>query len=301
MDVKVLTMPIKDKILGIRPKFYFAIGLPLFLCGVLGLYIFTLPLIWQDLFLFVVFYQIALVGISVANHRYFSHRSFKTSSTVEFVLFLTSAVAFQTPAIYWSAVHRKHHHHSDKDEDPHSPWVREGVHLTKCEGFWHAHVNWIFRLDSLSIIKKYTQDLYLQDRLVSWHRWHMLVGLIGLVLPGFLEVWMLGSFTSENFLRGLFWGGLFRVFVLHNAVFLINSWGCHRFVGYRRNETKDFSRNNIYLFPFILGEAWHNNHHANQYSANNSQVWWEFDPHFWLLKVAEKCGLVWELKDAKKN
>ncbi len=293
---------IKDKILGIKPKFYFAILIPFSLCAFLAIYILTLPLYWQDLLLFVIFYQVALFGISVANHRYFSHRSFKAGPIIDFILFFTSAIAFQTPAIYWAAVHRKHHHFSDKDEDPHSPWIREGVPLEKWEGFWHAHVHWIFRLDALALIKKYTQDLYLQDNLVRWHRFHMFIGIMGLIIPGFIESWLLGSLTIEHFLRGLFWGGLLRVFVLHNAVFLINSWGCHARSGYRRNETKDQSKNNIFLFPFILGEAWHNNHHAYQYSANNAQVWWEIDPHFWLLKLASRFNLIWDLKDAfKKN
>ncbi|MBY0414815.1 MAG: fatty acid desaturase, partial [Bdellovibrionales bacterium] len=249
---------------------------------------------------FFVFYQIALFGVSVANHRYFSHKSFKASPFFEFLLFTTSAIAFQTPAICWAAVHRKHHHHSDKGEDPHSPWFKEGRALNFWEGTWHAHVYWIFSLDTLSIIKKYTQDFYQQDRLIFWHRFHMAIGIVGIILPGFIESFILGELNIENFLRGMFWGGFFRIVLLHNAVFLINSWGCHRGIGYKRNSTGDQSTNNPFLFPFILGEAWHNNHHGSQTSANNAQVPWEIDPHFWILKACEKVGWVSDIKDAHK-
>ncbi len=296
-----LSLAKKDRILGIKPRFFFAILLPFSLCILLGVYVLRLPIVWQDIFLFVVFYQIALFGISVGNHRYFSHRSFKATVFFEFLLFLSSAIAFQTPAICWAAVHRKHHHHSDKDEDPHSPWVKEGRALAAWEGFWHAHVMWVFSLDTLAIIKKYTQDCYQNDRLVSWHRFHMPIGIFCIILPGFIECWMLGGMTTDNFLRGMFWGGLFRIMVLHNAVFLINSWGCHSNSGYRRNETNDRSTNNPLLFPFILGEAWHNNHHGSQNSANNSQVFWEIDPHYWMLKGFEKLGWVSDIKNAHQR
>lgn len=303
--VKILLMSLtveqKDKLLGIKPRFFFAIMLPFALCIALGIYIWRLPFVWQDFFIFFVFYQVALFGISVGNHRYFSHKSFKATPFFEFLLFFSSAVAFQTPAICWAAVHRKHHHHSDKGDDPHSPYFKEGMPLSFWEGFWHAHVMWIFGLDTLGIIKKYTQDLYHSERLVKWHRFHMLIGISFLIIPGFIEAAMLGEFSVDNILRGVFWGGLFRVMLLHNAVFLINSWGCHRGIGYRRNETSDQSTNNPLLFPFILGEAWHNNHHGSQTSANNAQKSIDIDPHFWMLKGFEKLGWVSDIKDAHKS
>lgn len=296
-----LTNAKKDKILGIKPKFFFAIALPFVLCFILGFFVLKLPFVWQDFFIFIIFYQIALFGISVANHRYFSHRSFKATPFFEFLLFISSAIAFQTPAICWAAVHRKHHHFSDKEEDPHSPHFKNGEALGFWRGFWHAHVYWIFSLDTLETIKKYTQDCYQNERLVSWHRYHMSIGIFGLILPGFIESWMLGSLNGENFLRGMFWGGFFRIMLLHNAVFLINSWGCHYGIGYRRNKTNDQSTNNPLLFPFILGEAWHNNHHGAQNSANNAQTKFEIDPHYWMLKGFEKIGWVSEIKNAHRS
>ena len=45
-----------------------------------------------------------------------------------------------------------------------------------------------------------------------------------------------------------------------------------------------------------MGEGWHNNHHAFQSSARQGFRWWEYDPTFYLLKLLERLGLVWNLK-----
>jgi stearoyl-CoA desaturase (delta-9 desaturase) len=48
--------------------------------------------------------------------------------------------------------------------------------------------------------------------------------------------------------------------------------------GHRNFDTKDNSTNNIWLWPFILGDAWHNNHHRYPNLYNSRHLWWEFDP-----------------------
>ena len=48
--------------------------------------------------------------------------------------------------------------------------------------------------------------------------------------------------------------------------------------GYRNFETKDCSTNNIYLWPFILGDAWHNNHHAEASKVLTKVRRYELDP-----------------------
>jgi stearoyl-CoA desaturase (delta-9 desaturase) len=48
--------------------------------------------------------------------------------------------------------------------------------------------------------------------------------------------------------------------------------------GHRNFETKDRSTNNIYLWPFILGDAWHNNHHAHAEKISSKVKPFELDP-----------------------
>jgi stearoyl-CoA desaturase (Delta-9 desaturase) len=66
--------------------------------------------------------------------------------------------------------------------------------------------------------------------------------------------------------------------------------------GSKRYVTGDESRNNPLLAFFTMGEGWHNNHHAYQYSVRQGFKWWEWDPTYYLLKGLEKIGVVWDLK-----
>ena len=129
-----------------------------------------------------------------------------------------------------------------------------------------------------------------------------LIVLASLAIPaalGGLLSWSLwGAFT------GMLWGGAVRVLVLHHSTYSINSL-CH-FFGRRRFNTKDESRNLLWLAPFTFGEAWHNNHHAFPTSAEHGMRRWELDPSAWVIWALEKTGLAWDVvriprdKQAKK-
>nr|WP_295903587.1 hypothetical protein [uncultured Bdellovibrio sp.] len=67
----------KDQILDIKPTFAKALLVPALLCVGFGVFVLQKPVVWQDLFVLVIFYQIALFGISVENHSYFSHKAIK--------------------------------------------------------------------------------------------------------------------------------------------------------------------------------------------------------------------------------
>ena len=51
-----------------------------------------------------------------------------------------------------------------------------------------------------------------------------------------------------------------------------------------------------WLWPLLLGENNHNNHHAFPHCARQGFEWWEIDPIYYLLKVLEVLGLVWNLR-----
>jgi fatty-acid desaturase len=69
----------------------------------------------------VCFLWTGIVGVNVSLHRYYSHKSFKTTSWKERVLLWSSVpTSLGSPAM-WCSVHRMHHSHSDSDKDPHNP------------------------------------------------------------------------------------------------------------------------------------------------------------------------------------
>ena len=60
--------------------------LPLICITVLPIYIYFNGIIWQEILMLVFGWFLAGMGITIGYHRYFSHRSFKTHSIVEWFL-----------------------------------------------------------------------------------------------------------------------------------------------------------------------------------------------------------------------
>ena len=71
-------------------------------------------------------YLLRMFAVTGFYHRYFSHRSFKTSRVMQFLIGMWGNSAVQRGPIWWASQHRQHHRHSDQEEDAHSPratWV----------------------------------------------------------------------------------------------------------------------------------------------------------------------------------
>jgi stearoyl-CoA desaturase (delta-9 desaturase) len=92
----------------------------------------------------------------------------------------------------------------------------------------------------------------------------------------------------------LVWGFFVSTIVLFHATVTINSLA-HRF-GTRRFDTRDDSRNNIWLALLTFGEGWHNNHHFFPGSARQGFRWWELDLTYYGLRLLATLGLVHGIK-----
>ena len=55
-----------------------------------------------------------------------THRAFQSPKPVEYAFAVLGSMAVQGPVISWVGDHRKHHAHTDKEGDPHSPHVGHG-------------------------------------------------------------------------------------------------------------------------------------------------------------------------------
>jgi stearoyl-CoA desaturase (delta-9 desaturase) len=84
------------------------------------------------------------------------------------------------------------------------------------------------------------------------------------------------------------------MFVLEHGIWSLNSV-CHLF-GTRSYKTRDESRNNGWLAPFIFGEAWHHNHHAFPNSASFGLSWYRIDPGYWLIRFLALLGLASDVR-----
>lgn len=235
----------------------------------------------------VAFYGLRMFAITAFYHRYFSHRSFRTSRPVQFAFALLGATAIQRGPLWWAAHHRIHHRHSDQEGDTHSP---------AREGFWWSHMGWFLSRENLRTRVENIGDFAKYPELRWLDRYDMVVPLLLIpVLYGMgwaLETWAPGLGTTA--FQFLVWGFSVSTVALYHCTFSINSLA-HRF-GSRSYETKDDSRNSLWLSLLTFGEGWHNNHHHYPGSARMGFRWWQIDVSYWGLRTLAALGLVWDLR-----
>ena len=232
-------------------------------------------------------YFIRMFAITGFYHRYFSHKTFKTSRAMQFILALIGASAVQRGALWWAAHHRGHHAHSDEEDDIHSPHQHS---------FMWSHMLWITspqnfetNLKAIPDLAKYPELRFLDDHDVLVP---VLLAFATLGLGWGLNRWFPGLGTSG--LQMLVWGFFISSVVLFHATCTINSLS-HLF-GNKRFKTKDKSRNNVFLAFLTLGEGWHNNHHFYPASTRQGFYWWEIDITYYMLWCMSRVGLIWDLQ-----
>jgi stearoyl-CoA desaturase (delta-9 desaturase) len=218
-------------------------------------------------------------GITGAFHRYFSHRSYKTSRFFQFCLAFLGGAAAQKGALWWAAQHRHHHKHSDTEED---------IHSAKLEGFYWSHVGWVLSPEYEEYDANTVKDLNRFPELVWLDKYLFVAPVTFAVFCFLLHGWM-----------GLVVGFFISTVILYHTTFSINSL-CHMF-GSRRYETGEQSKNSLWLALLTMGEGWHNNHHHFPLSCRQGFFWWEIDLTYYVLLALEKVGLVWDLQAPPKR
>ena len=232
-------------------------------------------------------YVVRMFAVTAFYHRYFAHRTFRTSRTLQFVFAVIGAASVQRGPLWWASHHRNHHMHADAPGDPHSPGL---------QGFFWSHMGWFLTPAGFKTDWKRIPDLIRYPELRWLDRFDiaapvaLAIGLYG--LGAFLHAHAPQLSTSG--LQLVVWGFCISTVVLFHATVTINSLA-HRF-GTRRFATRDASRNNFWLALITFGEGWHNNHHFYPGSVRQGFRWWEIDLTFYGLKIMEICGLVRNLK-----
>lgn len=234
-------------------------------------------------------YFFRMFWITGGYHRYFSHKSYKTSRWFQFVIAFMAQTSAQKGALWWAAHHRHHHRHSDQPSDPHS---------MKLYGFWYSHVGWIIGPDYKKTDYKTIGDYAKFPELVWLNKYHAIPAIVLAFTVTALGGWVNGGsvllmFTHHG-LSTLFIGFFLSTVILYHGTFSINSI-MHKF-GKQRYQTGDESKNGLILALATLGEGWHNNHHYYEVSARQGFFWWEVDITFYILTIFSWVGLVSDLK-----
>lgn len=250
------------------------VGLPLLGVCIAMVLLWQKYFFWTDFALLIVLYTLSVLGITIGYHRMLTHQGFQAPEWLRGLILICGCLPFQGAPDSWAALHIKHHAHSDHEDDPHSP----------LDGFWHAHMGWLFSTDHYGDVRREFGPHLLQDRTVRFvSRTSLLWGALGLLIP-----YLIGGFT------GFIWGGLVRIFLVNHVTYSVNSI-CHVF-GHRPFETTDESRNHWLIGMLAFGEGWHNNHHAFPTSAIQGLRWWQFDGSGLIIRALQRVGLVWNVQ-----
>ncbi|MHB8691626.1 MAG: acyl-CoA desaturase [Solirubrobacteraceae bacterium] len=243
----------------------------------------------RDLAVLAGMYLITAFGITIGFHRLLTHRAFQTHRWLERTFAICGSLSVEGSVMDWVADHRKHHAFPDQEGDPHSPHVGHGSGL---KGLIWAHFGWLLETQGQADWKKYAPDLYEDPVMRKIGRRFPLLVVISLLIPTVADC-ALHGFTVAGALRGLVWGGLVRIFLVHHVTWSVNSV-CH-FFGSRRFEVEDQSTNVGWLALLTLGESWHHNHHAFPRSAFHGLRWYELDVSGLVILAMARIGLAWDV------
>ncbi len=215
---------------------------------------------------------LTLLSVSCYLHRSQSHRTVYFSPPISHFFRLVLWLSTGMSTKQWVAVHRKHHATVDTKDDPHSPkfFGLTAVLFRGADIYRQAGKD-------AKILKEYgdgTPDDWL-ERNVYAGRW----GNFGVGITLLIELFLFGA-------PGIIVWALQMLVIPILAAGFIN--GIAHAVGYQRYKDGDigldgrvFSKigeaKNVPTYGLVVGEEFHNNHHAYQDRYKFSHVWYEFD------------------------
>ena len=238
---------------------------------------------WLHGTMFVGMFIASGLSITLGYHRLFSHLSFKAKWPVRLFTLIFGATAMENSALEWCSDHRRHHKHTDDDDDPYN------IQL----GFLHAHIGWvIFRPIGGDVPLTNVKDLK-NDPLIRWqHNWWGVIGIaVGFGLPALIGWLAEGGIGAA---AGLLISGVARQVMVHHMTFFINSL-CPP-LGTQPYSNSCSAKDSWFMSLFTFGEGYHNFHHEFQHDYRNGVKPWQFDPTKWSIRVLEKLGLASNLR-----
>jgi stearoyl-CoA desaturase (delta-9 desaturase) len=210
---------------------------------------------WYWILISYIFYKtvVGLLGNQIAQHRYFSHRSFQTSAKKEWLLYFASLTTGMNP-VFYALAHRHHHRYSDQPQDLHS-----------------VHNRWTDIFSPVTKKTSYSGEVeitrVLSSRLRKINNYWSWIFLFYIIVSAAID-WRLAAFVT---LTGPAWN------YIHMIVFRV--WLAHWKIpgSYRNFDTDDYSYNHQWIHWFDLGEGLHNNHHRYPNRFDQAVKMSEFD------------------------
>lgn len=230
------------------------------------------------------------LGVTAGAHRLWSHRSYKASAPLRFILTVFNTMAFQNDIYEWARDHRVHHKYSETDADPHNA----------SRGFFFSHIGWLLVRKHPDVIAKgkllNLSDLK-ADKIVMFQRrfYKPLVILMCFVMPAFVP-WY---FWNETMQHSFFIAAILRYIMVLNATWLVNS-AAHMF-GNRPYDKYINPRENHFVTTWAIGEGFHNFHHTFPYDYSTSEFGWRHNLTTGFIDLMCFLGLASNLKKVSKE
>ncbi len=230
------------------------------------------PFTTEAAVVFAVSYCVRMFGLSAGYHRYFGHRSFKTTRTFQLILAILAMTTVQRGVLWWASWHRHHHRFADQEGDTHSPIANS---------FFWSYCGWLMSSRHMKTESKSVKDFSKYPELWWLDRHYYLP-------PALLA----GVMFAVGGVSWLYWGFFASTALLFHAMGIGNT--CGHWWGPRPYDTADNSHDNVIYLILTLGE-YHNSHHHCMTAANQGLVWWKPDLIYWGILALAKLGIVWDV------
>jgi len=289
------------------------IGVVLPVASLWGVYrIFTTPTgvgLWA---LTAALYAFTLFGVTLGNHRYWTHRGYKVRLPLRIVLAVASAMSVEGSIQQWVVTHRAHHRYADVvGWDPHSPYEYPGWRGYK--GLLWAQGVWLLFHGNPAIQLTVHHDLA-QDRLVQVQQ-----KAFGPIAVGQYVV-LLALYPVFGW-NGVLIAGALRTAALMTSTGMVNSvchkWGTRATDSAGHEYRRDDSRNNLVVAILAGGEGNHSWHHADPTCPRHGRAidpdseavrrglrptgGWRPDATWRLVQLLQLVGLIYNVKQPRRS
>ena len=231
-----------------------------------------------DIALFIFYMYATGLSITMGYHRLFAHSTYKANPFVRFFLIFFGAAAFEQSVLEWASQHRDHHLYVDTQKDPYN--IKQG--------FWYAHLGWIFRWrnNEYSNVKDLQKDPIIQSQHNHYMFWAIGTGVLTPILLSYIG--------GGSMLAAFIFSVALRLTFVHHSTFFINSV-CHTF-GKTTYDDKSTAKDHWFVAMLTNGEGYHNFHHRFPGDFRNGVRWYHWDPSKWFIGLLENIGLAWDVR-----
>lgn len=226
---------------------------------------------WYLLLMSLAIWQVQTLLEVVVYHRMVAHNSFKTYEWLKRLLIFVTIWNTRGPTIIWAGIHRWHHANSEKENDPHSPYIDRHDPELKRLGFKQALKIWFGFLDHETVPKTTMRDLF-RDKYQVW----IMKNYFKILVPPVIALAIYDPILM------IFVYAIPAALGLHLAALGTVVSHIH---GYQNFDTKDNSKNSWFVSLLSWGDGWHNNHHRYPSSWTTKVKSWELDPASWFIRL----------------